>query len=139
MIEWLIPLASTALGGYMGYKQQQAQEKARKEQALINMYSPIFGGSPQALPMAQNYQNPGAIQGFLTGYGIMNQMNDNAKHEAALAAAAAAADHSQTTKTDVFVPYSVQEPLMSQGLPDTGPYAYRANNPFIARNPYVGN
>jgi hypothetical protein len=135
---WWLPIASAVAGGYMGYKQQQAQDRARKEQALINMYSPIFGSAPQALPMEQNYQNPGAIQGLLTGYSLMTQLEDRDAQKAQAAALAAAAGKAQTDKTDVFVPYAVQDPTMSQGAPDVGPYSYKAYNPFQTRNPFSG-
>lgn len=140
MIEWLIPLATAALGGYMGQKQQEAQDRARKDQALINMYSPLFGGAPQALPMAQNYQAPGMIQGALTGYSLMNSIQDNARKEKeAMALADAVSTQSQQAGSrDVFIPYAVQEPIMSQGVADSGPFTYRPYNPFVARNPYGG-
>ena len=114
---WWIPLATAAVSGYLGHKQQQEQERARGDQALINMYSPIFGGSPQALGMRQNYTMPGAISGFLEGMSIMDQLE---KKEKASDTSSASSDPS----TDVFIPYA-QSPNMSMGAPAVSPYTYR--------------
>lgn len=74
MIEWLLPLASALGSGYLGYEQQKSQEQARKDQALINMYAPLFGQQVQALPMKQNMVMPGIIQGGISGYEMANNI-----------------------------------------------------------------
>lgn len=67
---WVAPVAMAAIGALMAQKQQRAADKARKDQALINMYSPIFGQSPQALPARQDLTTQGAVSGGMAGYQI---------------------------------------------------------------------
>lgn len=133
---WWIPLATTAASAYLGYQQQKEQAKARKDQALINMYSPLFNQSPQALGMEQNFMAPAAIGGAIQGYGLMRQIDaDAAKEKEAKEKAAMAAAEEDT---EVFMPYSIEQPIMSKGVPENGPYSYRPFNPFQAKNPYSG-
>lgn len=74
MLQALLPLGMAAINGYLGYKEQQEQEKARKDQALINMYAPLWGQMPQALAARQNKVMPGIISGAMSGYDIASQL-----------------------------------------------------------------
>src|SRR6478735_5737863 len=74
-------LAGAVIGGILGARQQKEQERARKEQALINMYSPLFGKSPEALGMRHDYTTSGVLSGGLGGYQIAAQLGDYLKKQ----------------------------------------------------------
>lgn len=68
-------LAGALLGGVLGARQQKEQEEARKQQALINMYAPLFGKAPEAMGMKQDFTTSGALSGLMSGYNLGAQIN----------------------------------------------------------------
>jgi hypothetical protein len=127
------------LGGILGYRQQKAQKEARKEQAMLNMYSPIFGQAPVALGAKQEMTMPGVFAGGIGGYDLGAQLDKNARDERKTAAETereliinqALRDRlGSGASTDVFIPYAAP-PSQSVGNPARGPYDYRGGyNPF---------
>jgi hypothetical protein len=73
---WWAPLIGAVAGAVMANKQQKAADQARKDQALINMYAPLFGQQVQALPARQDLTTQGAVSGGMTGYQIGQGLED---------------------------------------------------------------
>lgn len=70
-------LAGGVLGGIMGAKEKKNQDRTRKENAMINMYSPLFGQSPQALGAREDTTTLGALQGLMSGYQFGRSVSPN--------------------------------------------------------------
>jgi hypothetical protein len=137
MLQALLPLGMAAINGYLGYKEQQEQEKARKEQALINMYAPLFGQMPQALAARQNKVMPGIISGAMSGYDIASQIKNDEMRDNLYKKLMG--EDEKPTEESLVTPYTVMsEQGHSQFMPYFDPYnAWRAPaQPDYA--PYVG-
>ena len=65
---WWAPLASAAAGLILGNEQQKAQNRANKNQALLNMYAPLFGQEVKAMQPQQDHIIPGMVSGAIRGY-----------------------------------------------------------------------
>jgi hypothetical protein len=141
---------SAILGMYQGRQQQQAQTRARQDQARINMYAPLFGQEIRALGPESDHVSTGAIQGAMTGYQMANQytMNDKLSklYEAETAAklaqsSAGAAPNTAATGSSTLTPIvNHYAPTMSQGAPDIArdPYAYGRLQPIYNPDTFFG-
>jgi hypothetical protein len=142
MLQALLPLGMAAINGYLGYKEQQEQEKARKDQALINMYAPLFGQMPQALAARQNKIMPGIISGAMSGYDIASQLKNDEMRDNLYKKLME--DNGKTSQESLVTPYVAPEysPMSDQSraqfMPYFDPYnAWKAPaQPDFA--PYVG-
>ena len=134
-------LAGGILGGILGSRQQKQQEKARQEQAMINMYSPLFGKSPEALGMRHDYTTSGLMSGVTGGYSIGTQLEDYLRKreevELAKANGSATSSAAPVTSAQVFVPYA--GPAPQQMAPGSSGYAIPPQPMPVGIAPYGPN
>lgn len=116
---WWIPAAGAALGAYLGHEQQKSQDAARTAQAEANMYAPLFGQAPTAMGARQDVTTPGALSGFMAGYGIASQLGMGGGQQAA----AQPQTNTANPNTTAWVPYG-QTQNQSMGAPQRNPLDY---------------
>lgn len=124
---WVAPLIGAGVGAYLGKQQQKAAEDARKEQALINMYAPLFGKAPTAVAPRQDMVTPGALSGAMSAYGMGSQIQQQGKLNALYDRQLAnTANPNTTVQEQVFIPYQTYQGVDYNRPPQQQGFGYNA-------------
>lgn len=111
-------IGTAILGAYMGNQQQKAQERARRDQALINMYAPLLGQPVQALGMETDHLTPAVVNGVLSGYQMYAKNQTDSK--VGKLYEKDSANPLTSAPAEVFIPYAAA-PQQSMAQPRYAP------------------